>query len=85
MKKLLFLLFTSLFFLLTLLPVNAKDANSDIVDSIEDELSDFKNSLPEYVLDFIPDEVFSGNFSLLLDKGLDKWHGRDCQGCRGDA
>lgn len=72
MKKLLFLLFISLFFLLTLLPVSAKDANSDIVDSIEDELSDFKNSLPEYVLDFIPDEVFSGNFSLLLDKGLDE-------------
>ena len=72
MKKLLFLLFATLFFVFSFIPVYATNAQDNIADSIEDELSNFKNSLPEYVLDFIPEDVFNGEFSLLLDKGLDE-------------
>ena len=72
MKKTIFLISLFFFFFAFLSPVFSISANEQIIDSIGDELSSFKESLPDYVLEFLPDEIFSGNFSLLLDEGLDE-------------
>ncbi len=72
MKKLIFLIFISLFFSVFAITVCANEIEGEIIDSIEDELSDFKDSLPEYVLDFLPEDVFKGGFSSLLDEGLEE-------------
>ncbi len=53
-------------------PILADAIESDITSAIKDELEDFKNSLPKEVINFLPDSVFEGNYSLLLSEGLDE-------------
>lgn len=45
---------------------SATDVEKDIVSSIDDELLSFKNSLPENVKEFFPDQVLEGNFKPLV-------------------
>ena len=45
--------------------IYATSPNDELVSSIEDELSDFEQSIPEYIKDLLPSNVFSGDFSPL--------------------
>ncbi len=45
--------------------INTDNINSEILGSIENELDEFKASLPDQVLDFLPSEIFEGDFSSL--------------------
>ena len=45
---------------------SATDVEKDIVSSIDDDLLSFKNSLPENVKEFFPDQVLEGNFKPLV-------------------
>ncbi|MGM9645984.1 MAG: hypothetical protein ACI3XS_04795 [Eubacteriales bacterium] len=40
---------------------------NDITSSVENELEDFKNSLPDEVLQYLPGELFEGDFSSLTN------------------
>ena len=70
MKRLVFLITFILF--LTFLPIlaYANEAGDKIYISIEDELSSFNDALPEYVKDFFPNEIFSGDFSSLTNGSI---------------
>ena len=46
--------------------VCAADINSQLTDEVKDELSDFNNSLPPSVQNFIGTDVLNGNFDALL-------------------
>lgn len=72
MKKI-YIFFASLV-LLSLCPlvVYGNEVEDEITSSIEDELKEFKDSLPDEVVDFLPEGIFEGNFSLLLNEGLDE-------------
>jgi len=72
MKKILLIIFLLLFFFSFARPLFAESIEDEIISSIETELEEFKNSLPQEVIDFLPDGVFNGDFSELLDKGLDE-------------
>lgn len=50
------------------MPINAEESIEDeIISSIDGELSDFQSSLPDYVGDFLPNEIFEGDFSNLTN------------------
>ena len=66
MKKFLrFIFFIVLIIAVFTLPVYATEGNETISDTIVDELNDFKDSLPSYVLEFLPEGIFDGDFSLI--------------------
>ena len=58
-----FIIFSAILFCTT---VYCQDVASDITSSISKELSDFKNALPDCVLDYIPSEGLDGNYDELL-------------------
>lgn len=63
MRKVMFLLVFVLFFVQV---ISAEEnVQGQINDYISDEMQGFKDSLPEYVTDFVPNEVFEGDFSSL--------------------
>ena len=65
MKKIMFLLIFVLFFVQV---ISAEEnVQGQINDYISDEMQGFKDSLPEYVTDFVPNEVFEGDFSSLTN------------------
>ena len=64
MKKIFFILILILIFAIH---GHASEVESDIISSIDSELCDFEKSLPEYVKEFLPKELFSGDFSSLTD------------------
>ena len=64
MKKILFIIFLISVFPLT---VYATDTKEEIISSMENELSDFSNSIPDYIKEIIPEEIFSGDFSSLIN------------------
>ena len=66
MKKSIFIL---LFFILIFLfsSFSYADEIEDISSTIEDELTDFKNALPEEIVNFLPKETLDGDFSTLLE------------------
>lgn len=43
------------------------DVDNQIISSIESELSDFEASLPDYVKEFLPKEIFEGDFTPLIN------------------
>ena len=45
---------------------NASEPYTEITDSISDELDALKNSLPNEVLDYLPSDIWNGDFSSLL-------------------
>ena len=64
MKKILFIILLISVFPLT---VYATDTKEEIISSMENELSDFSNSIPDYIKEIIPEEIFSGDFSSLIN------------------
>lgn len=52
--------------------VNGQDVNEQIHSSLEDELTIFENSLPDYVKDYLPSELFNGDFSTMLDNSINE-------------
>ena len=70
MKKIRFIFFLIAFILLFNITIFAKETESIINDTIKDELSSFKDSLPSYVLDFLPEGLLEGDFSLLMSEEL---------------
>lgn len=72
MKKILLFLFVFLFVFCFSLPSFGESVENEIISSIDTELEDFKNSLPQEVIDFLPEGVFDGDFSNLLEKGLNE-------------
>lgn len=55
-------------FLLFPFAIHADEIEKDITSSIENELEEFKDSLPKEIIDFLPDGIFDGNYSLLLEE-----------------
>ena len=62
MKK--FVFFILIIFIFTP-KIYASDTEDEILSSVRDELSEFNASLPEYVKDILPKELFNGDFSSL--------------------
>lgn len=60
---------TCLFFLIIALTitVNANEVDKQIISAIEDDLKSFKNSLPNFVKDFFPKEIFEADFSSITN------------------
>ncbi len=72
MKKIFVFLLTLVVFCSLPLVTYATEVENEIIDSIGDELEDFKSSLPDYVLDFLPSDTLNGDYSSLLSDGLDE-------------
>ena len=64
MKKII-LIFT--FILVLAQPAFAEDNINDITKEIENEMKDFEESLPDYIKDILPNELFNGDFSSLTN------------------
>ena len=64
-KKIAFIIIFALF--LTQVCLAEENVQKEINEYISDEMSDFKGTLPEYVTDFLGDEVFEGDFSSLTN------------------
>lgn len=67
----------TLFFIIILIflfasPSFATEAESEIISAIGEELKEFKDSLPEEILNFLPNGIFEENFSQLTSKALDE-------------
>ena len=71
MKRFLFVIFTVS---LLLLPISiyASETHEQIEGEIKDELSSFHSSLPEYVIEFLPNDISNGDFSLQSSNLLDE-------------
>lgn len=65
MKKFIFIL---LFVFIFTLPCYGADTYEKISNSISDELISLKNSLPEEIIGYLPNDVWEGNFSSLSGK-----------------
>lgn len=72
MKTVRFLIFIVIFLFFLSIAVSATDVEKEVTDVISDELSGFKESLPSFVLDFLPDGLLEGDFSLLLSDELNE-------------
>ena len=64
MKKTVFIFILILLFTTS---VYAEDNVDKITDGIENEMKDFEESLPDYIKDILPDELFEGDFSSLTN------------------
>ena len=51
---------------------NANDINNSVTSEISLELNELKNSLPDEVLDYLPNEIWNGDFSSLLNESLNE-------------
>ena len=49
-----------------------ENVQAEINEYISDEMSDFKDTLPDYVTDFLGDEVFEGDFSSLTGADINQ-------------
>ena len=72
MKKAIFYVSFLLIFLLFPFNIFANNVKNEIYDSIEGELKDFENTLPEYVLDYFPDGSLSDNVQTTLENTLNE-------------
>ena len=64
MKKFVFIFILILLFTTS---VYAEDNVDKITEGIENEMKDFEESLPDYIKDILPDELFKGDFSSLTN------------------
>ncbi len=64
MKKIILFIIIACVFSLN---VYADEPKDEIISSMEDELTEFEISLPDYVKDILPKDIFKGNFSSLTD------------------
>lgn len=69
MKKILIFLVVIALFTTT---VCAKEPEDEIFSEISSELNGFKEALPDDVINFLPKEIWIGDFSSLLDSGLEE-------------
>ncbi len=70
MKKIIFTLF---FIFIFTIPLSAKETATDkITDNISNELTDFKEALPNEVLDLLPNEIWNGDFSQLINSDFNE-------------
>ena len=62
------------FFITLILSINvyATDVEKDIISSMDKELSDFNNSLPDSIKDILTDEILKGNYSFLTDGSINQ-------------
>ena len=72
MKKIGYIIFFLAIPLLFALSVNASEIDGKITSSLEDELADFKNTLPDSVIDFLPENTLSGDYTQLLNGSIDE-------------
>ena len=70
MKKV--ILFLPLIILFFCFYSNASDINDTITSEISLELNELKNSLPKDVLEYLPEEIWNGDFSSLLEESLNE-------------
>lgn len=49
---------------------SAANVESDIYNSLEDEINNFKDSLPDFVIDFFPDDFFDNEMSFDFSDAL---------------
>lgn len=50
----------------------ASEINNEVTSSLQNELGQFKNSLPEYVQDFFPNGILDGDFTSLINGELNE-------------
>ena len=58
-----------LYFLIVIcltVPIQADEPIDDITSSLEDEMTDFEDSLPDYIKEILPPELFDGDYSSLI-------------------
>ena len=62
------------FFITLILSINvyATDVEKDIISSMDKELSDFNNSLPDSIKDILTDEILKGNYSFLTEGSINQ-------------
>lgn len=72
MKKICTLIFTIILFFSFSVFAFAQNTENEIMNSVEDELSSFKDSLPDYVLEYLPSEALNGDYSSLLSNAFDE-------------
>lgn len=72
MKKALFYIFVLVFLLILPIYSSASDVKNEIYDSIEEEIKDFENTLPDYVLNYFPNSTISDDLSLTLQNTLNE-------------
>ena len=70
MKKAIFIILS--IFLLVVPAYATSNEFDKIKNELTDELSEFKNSLPEEVLDALPSEIWDANFSTLINDSLNE-------------
>ena len=70
MKKILVFIF--IFLLFFSFSASASSVEDEIISSLDKEMEEFKNSLPQEVIDFLPEGVFTGDFREILESGLDE-------------
>lgn len=71
MKKIFFIIVFVLLFSITVFA--KEDLNSEIMQDIDKEFSEFENSLPDYVKDFFPDNILNGNFNDLSLQSINQF------------
>ena len=69
MKKGIFIILS---YLLLAICASASEVQDEIISSIENDLDAFESSLPEYVKEFLPKEIFSGDFSSLINGDINQ-------------
>lgn len=72
MKKICTLIFTIILFFSFSVFAFAQNIENEIMNSVEDELSSFKDSLPDYVLEYLPSEALNGDYYSLLSNAFDE-------------
>ena len=69
MKKGIFIILSCL---LLAICASASEVQDEIISSIENDLDAFESSLPEYVKEFLPKKIFSGDFSSLINGDINQ-------------
>ena len=70
MKKIVFIFLFALF--LARFVYCEENVQSEINEYISDEMSDFRDNSPDYVVDFLGNEVFEGDFSSLTNASINQ-------------
>ena len=72
MKVVRILIFFLILLSIMMLTANAEEIEKKITSSLEDELTHFKNTLPNSVWEFFPDNTLNGDFSELIGGTVDE-------------
>lgn len=72
MKKFITFIFIIVFIVSFSSSAFANETQKEILDSIDDKLDGFTSTLPDYIIDFLPNEVLSGDYNAIISEGLDE-------------